>query len=236
VRIILGSEKEPGIMKTILSVLALSAVLSVSAHADMFFVGMDDFPKGDQDFQDLIASINGATIHTNGTWSSLTPSVVKQSGAIFWDNPSADGTDKNIGNYVLGDGGFSGGPVALGLQYLATSTGGMVAFDFTGNATITIIGGITAGTDTLGVCPVVNCNSTDTTWIHGGSLNYVSGSAWELTGTNAAGTQWYSDPGREQTSEFAAFRGSAVPEPKSMALIGAGLIALSLLRKRTTVR
>lgn len=116
------------------------------------------------------------------------------------------------------------------MQYLASSTGGIVGFTFNGPAVITIIGGITNLTDTLGVCPVVDCSQSNITWIHG-SLNYVSNGPWQLTGINGIGGQWYSDPASGQTSEFAAFQGTAVPEPKSMAFIGSGLLALGLLRK-----
>ena len=206
--------------------------LAASAHAGTFFIGMEDTPTGDKDYQDLLGSIITASIQAGGIWSNLTSSVVNQSGTPFWDNPSDDGTNMNFGNFALGNGGFTGGPVAPGLQYLASETGGIVAFDFTGSATIAVIGGITSDQDTLGVCPVQDCNAANTTWING-SLNYVATGAWQLTGTNGLGAQWWSDPTEAQTSEFAVLKSTEAPEPNSVALIGLGLLLAGLLWRHT---
>jgi hypothetical protein len=224
-------------MKHTFITFSLGLLLAMSASAGTVIIGMEDndTSSSDRDFQDLIASVTSASIQTGGIWSNLTPSVVNQSGTPFWDNPSQDGTNMNLGNFALGDGGFTGGPIAPGLQYLASPTGGMVSFSFAGAAIITVIGGITSDADVLGVCPDQNCNAGNTIWING-SLNYTPTGAWELTGINGLGAQWYSDPTAGQTSEFAALESVPTPEPATLALIGLGMLFLGWVRRPASRR
>lgn len=217
-------------MKHILTMLLASAALSVTSHASTILVGFEDYPVcGDDDYNDTIALITGSVaVHSQGMFSPLTYAVVNQSGRPFWDNVSSDGPNMNIGNYVLGNGGFSGGPIFADPQYLASQSGAIVSFYFTGDASISIIGGITSGKNKLGVCPLGDCTAANTIWINS-SLNYLPAGAWQLTSTNVFGLQSWCEP-VDGTPNFALFESAAVPEPDAAPLAAAGVALLLLAR------
>src|SRR6516162_9045165 len=107
-------------MKYILITVAVLAFSSASAYGTTFAIGMEDTQVGgDHDYNDLIAKFSGSvTVHTTGVFTSLTDATLSQSASPFWNNLSQDGAGMNIGNFVLGDGGFSGGPIIAAPQYL----------------------------------------------------------------------------------------------------------------------
>jgi hypothetical protein len=223
-------------MKLSLRSVVLLAASAAFVYGDSFVVGMEDTQYGgDSDYNDILATLVGSvTVHTTGVFTPLNDSVFTQSVSPFWNHASFDGVGMNVGNFVLGDGGFSGGPIFPSNDYLSTVNGGSVSFYFTGDATITVVGGITADNDILGVCPLVNCNASNTTWING-TLNYSSADAWQLIASNNINAPFTSFT-QADWNAFALFKDPPVdtPEPTTISAIGVGFAALAFrkLRKR----
>ncbi len=236
---------------TLVAALSAGAILS---HAATIVVGLEDTPgssgyEKNGDFNDMFFELTGnITIDApGGVFNNLTSSVVNENGAPFWDNPSLDGSHKNIGYILLGDSQFQN------LEYLATPGGSSVndvTFDATGTVTLTYLGGI-AG----------NVKSNTLGWYnpaHPGTLNPLS--AWpdapgESVTFNPNGDfALFSSDGNGQTyssiaasnkgesgsqQHFAFFTQPAcdppqVPEPSSAALVGIGaaLLGLGMLPRR----
>jgi hypothetical protein len=198
------------------------------------------------DFNDLVFQITGnVTLNApGGTFSNLTPGVVNENGTVFWDNLSGDGSDKNVGYYMLGLGG--------NLQYLATASGGSinnVTFSEQGPLTITLVGGITANTalNTLGWYDPANPGLLHQPFAggrQGASAIFNPSSMFALYSGNGWGQTFTSitaDNIAESATQqhFAFFTSdvspqSVVPEPSDgvMVAIGVGLITLGSLRRR----
>jgi hypothetical protein len=232
------------------------AVLLAAAPAGMAATivgGLEDWPgssglEKNGDFNDLIFEITGnvSIDAPGGIFSNLSPAVVNQTGTVFWDNPSGDGPDMNIGYLLLND------PAFPNLQYLAMPGGGSVndvTFDATGTVTVTltVLGGITANPgNTLGwydlddpgvlhQLAAVPPNST------GETVSFTPGGAFALYSTNGLG-QVYSSVSANNVGEspnqqhFAFFepQSSNVPEPSTGVLsgIGAALLGLGMIPRR----
>ena len=213
-------------MKSVLlaSIFALAA-LTASASS-VIYLGFEDSPTGDRDYNDVMASITGSTLHTStGVFTVLTPAIVNaDSGNPFWDHVSGDGPNMNIGNFWESE---------EGIEYLATAGGGKVSdVWFSGGSTVTITGGITADHDTIGVCYVSNCAGT-TQWITGPSLTFAATGNFEIVGKNGSpGVEFYSDPSWNESSSFAFAQGTQTPEPNAAVGLGLGLALILTARAR----
>jgi hypothetical protein len=226
-------------IRKLLAIFSLAASL---AGASTIYGGFEDTPiNGDRDFNDLTFTITGATLNqTGGVFTNLTSALaLTNSGNPFWDNQSFDGLHDNVGDYWEGEGGYSGGQLGPNMQYLATATGGQVnQVFFTGGGQVTITGGITSANDVLEVCLVSNCAGT----LQGvsGSLTKTFTGAWEVVAVDiSSGKTYYSDAMNGQSSSFAfATSGlgdntSQTPEPGAFMLLGAGLVAIGFVKRRT---
>ena len=149
---------------------ASSTVATTTVSAAAYLGGIEDNPgitsEHNGDFNDVMFRFMGANpvslISQNGALSALTPSLVNESGTIYWDNPSGDGPHMNIGYCVLGNGNCPsiGGPYT-NVQYLSAPNGAgvnNVVLNTTGSVTATLLGKITAssGVDSLGWYDVAN--------------------------------------------------------------------------------
>jgi hypothetical protein len=193
------------------------------------------------DFNDLIFQITGNVAFNapGGIFNNLTPSVVNENGTVFWDNPSGDGLDQNIGFYMLGLGN---------LQYLAASGGGSVntvTFQAQGPLTIRVLGGITANTalNTLGWYDPSNPGTLHQLFsgaTAGATAMFDPSATFALYSSNGWGATFSSvsaaNVGESATQQhFAFFTPQAVvPEPAYGWLAGLGvtLIALRSVHRR----
>lgn len=224
-------------IKKLLMIFGLAASL---ASAATIYGGFEDTPiGGDRDFNDLTFTITGATLmQTGGTFTNLTAGLaLTNAGTPFWDNVSLDGLHDNVGDYWEGEGGFSGGALGPNMQYLATPTGAMVSqVYFTGGGQVTITGGITGDHDTLEVCLVSDCAGT--LQMVNGSLTKTFSGAWEVVGVVQGGGTYYSDAINNESSSLAFAQSSLgnntspTPEPGTLALLGAGLLAVGFVKRR----
>jgi len=188
------------------------------------------------DFNDLIFQITG-NISFNapgGVFNNLTSSMVNESGAVFWGNPSGDGPDKNVGYFMSSLGNT---------QYLATASGGSVnnvSFSAAGPLTITILGGITADMagDTLGWYDPAHPGQESLLFngiAIGTSATFTPSSVFALYSDNGWGPGFSSiaadnegESSAQQHFAFFAPQGAAVPEPSAVTLAGIGLVLLAL--------
>jgi PEP-CTERM motif len=197
------------------------------------------------DFNDLVFQISG-NISFNapgGMFNNLMSSAVNETGTAFWDNPSGDGSDLNIGYRMLGQGG--------NLQYLSTVFGGSVnhvTFSAEGALTITLLGGFTANTagDTLGWYDPSNPSVSHLLFsgiVPGATMTFTPGSSFALYSDNGWGSGFSSiaadNEGESSSQQHFAFftaQGSTVPEPSTALLAGLGLALLAIgsarLKKR----
>ncbi len=114
-----------------LSVVALGALFFLQANTavagSILLGGIEDYSggstiEGHGDYNDLVFEITGniSAIAAQAGFRSLAPSMVDESGTIFWDQHSLDGADYNLGYCVTGLGNcvVAGLPVGS-LNYLA---------------------------------------------------------------------------------------------------------------------
>jgi hypothetical protein len=231
-----------------LLVLGLAAVVRPGAAATILG-GIEDWgrPSGGEnngDFNDLVFQINGniAFNAPGGMFNNLTSGVVNETGTVFFDNPSGDGTHKNIGYFMLGFGSE---------QYLATPTGGSVnsvTLVAGGPLTITLIAGITGNTalNVLGWY-----DPSNPTVLHplfsgaaqGAMVTFTPSAQFAMYLNNGWGETFSSissanvaQSGTQQHFAFFTPQGSAVPEPSAGQLggIGMALLALGSARRRLT--
>lgn len=207
--------------------------------------GLEDTPgssgyERNGDFNDMMFELTGnITIDApGGVFNNLNASVVNQNGTVFWDNPSLDGPDMNIGYMLSGDSQFQN------LQYLALPGGGSpdsVTFDATGPVTLTYLGGIAADKDALGwynpADPGVLNQLAAVTEPAGETVTFDPDGEFALYASNGNGQIYSSiaasnigDSGTQQ--HFAFFEEPQcppqVPEPSSGSLAGIGVALLGL--------
>jgi hypothetical protein len=208
------------------------------------------------DFNDVIFEIAGnvSIDAPGGMFSNLSPAVVNQTGTVFWDNPSGDGPDMNIGYCLLGEAKCTpAGAITGNFEYLSTPSGGSVndvTFDATGTVTLTVLGGITANLgNTLGWYDLADPGvkhqlaavAPDSS---GETASFTPDGAFALYSTDGWG-QVYSSVSASNVDEssnqqhFAFFEPqsiSSVPEPSTAALAGIGAVLLGLGSLRRTKR
>lgn len=217
-----------------------------SASATTILGGFEDIPgssgyERNGDFNDVMFEMTGNFTMQNpgGVFNNLTSGVVNQNGTVFWDNPSADGPDLNIGYMFLNDPSFPG------LEYLATPSGASVndvTFYATGPVTLTYLGGITAWltTDNLGWYSLAKPTTLDPLYAYpdqaGYSVTFDPNGAFALYAMNGQG-QTYSSVAANNVNEsgtqqhFAFFEEPGcvhVPEPSTASLAGIGMALLGL--------
>jgi PEP-CTERM motif len=232
-------------------VLVLSLLTAAGAgSAATILGGLEDWAgssgyERNGDFNDLVFQISGDISFNapGGVFNNLTSSAVNETGTAFWDNPSGDGSDLNIGYRMLGQGG--------NLQYLSTAPGGSVnyvTFSAEGPLTITLLGGITADTagDTLGWYDPSNPSVSHLLFsgiVPGATMTFTPGSSFALYSDNGWGPGYSSiaadnedESSTQQHFAFFTAQGSTVPEPSTALLAGLGLALLAIgsvrLRKR----
>ena len=198
------------------------------------------------DFNDVIFEITGnVSIDAScGVFNNLTPAVVNENGTVFWDNPSGDGRDMNIGYMLMND------PSLQGLQYLAAPGGGSVnevTFDATGTVTLTVLGGITAnqgntlgwydlGTpgalNPLGAVPPDSAGET-ISFTPGGTFALYSADGWGQVYSSVSASNVEESPNQQHFAFFVE-PSNQVPEASTAALTGIGvaLLGLGAVRRR----
>jgi hypothetical protein len=242
----------------------LATILLATASGGMaaeIIGGVEDTPgssgyEKNGDFNDMIFEMTGnVTIEApGGVFNNLTPGVVNQTGTVFWDNKSGDGTDMNIGYCLLDEAKCSLAGAPLGsIEYLATSSGGSVnnvTFDATGTVTLELLAGLTDNKkDTLGwyslADPSVRNLLIPAPDSAGETVSFTPDGAFALYSTDGEG-QLYSSVSASNVGEspdqqhFAFFIDppSSVPEPSTGVLMGLGvaLLGFGSLRRKKQVR
>lgn len=216
-------------------------------------IGSSGYEKNG-DFNDILFELTGniSIAAPGGVFNNLTSGAVNESGTVFWDNKSLDGTQKNIGYLLLNDAAFPN------LQYLAAPGGGSVnsvTLDATGAVTLTFLGGITGDTqDTVGwyslaspsvlhpLAGVTEPAGSTATFDPNGSFGlYASTGSWGQVYNSVASSN-IGDSGTQQHLAFFEEPGwpplPQVPEPSSAALagIGAALLGVGLATRRSNAK
>ncbi len=137
--------------------LILAAALAAPTFATTSFLGgVEDYPgmspvEQNGDYNDLIFRLTGnvSVIAPDASFFALTSNIVNQSGGIFWDHPTIDGPEENLGFCALRDGNC---PIQSQLldqfAYLALTGGGAplsVLFQADGAVTLDLLLELSAG-------------------------------------------------------------------------------------------
>lgn len=219
-------------------------------------LGMDTNPilgGGTRTYTGMVVHMTGnfnlvSAGNTIGSWQpGVTPD---ENGAPYWDGNSLLSTQPiNIGNYVYGTGGFTGNPSSPGwtpatAQYWGTGSGGSAGFSFQqvsgGNqANMTVEISLLASITSLAwydlSAPNVLYNIFVGSDTPGATASFTPTANWGLMSNNL-----YRSTNNAAVPGFTAFQGppdtsSAVPEPMSFVLMGAGLVGIAALRRRHNV-
>jgi PEP-CTERM motif-containing protein len=198
------------------------------------------------DFNDVIFELTGnVTIDApGGVFNNLTSGMVNQNGTVFWDNPSSDGPNMNIGYLLLDDASFPD------LQYLAMPGGGStndVTFDATGTVTLTVLGGFTGNLgNTLGwydlddpgvlhqLFAVPPDSSRETvSFAPDGAFALYSTDGWGQVYSSVSASNVDASP-NQQHFAFFVDPPNTVPEPSTGVLMGMGvaLLGFGALRRK----
>lgn len=218
--------------------------------------GLEDHPggtvyEGYGDYNDLMFELQGniTVVAPSADPQAFDGSVLNESGSIFWDNHSYDGTDTNFGYCVIGSPGCSLSSQPPGpLDYLATPGGGMPLtelFQADGLVTVTILGKKTsnASNNTLGWY-----DPSNPTVLHqifagadptGTVFTFAFSGTFALYSSNGVG-QVYSSLASDNQGESTSFQHFAllaepIPEPSTMFLAGCTLAAALAAKKIYTM-
>ncbi|MHB1316828.1 MAG: PEP-CTERM sorting domain-containing protein [Minisyncoccota bacterium] len=245
------------IMAFVFLVCALLCVSVVEANpytaSNPLIIGFEDFPGTDDDNQDLVVNMYGNfslvtgcgsgqnSCVPNGAWQPMV--VPNEDGSPYWDGNSSDSSQlMNVGNHVLGTGGFTGNPNSpnwgiAGTQYFGTNSGGAAGFYFkpvSGNVTTDMKIEVSANAN-VNYLAYALLSAPNTDYIlfsgpanPGSTISFTPPSDFILKFNN--GTSTYRTDGNIQAA--AAFQQTPVPEPMTFLLIGGGLVGIAALRRR----
>ena len=231
---------------------AASLLMITPAWANVYYGGFEDrdLATGDKDYNDIVFQLSGADlVLNNGSGSWLSNPTINESGNIFWDNTSADGSKKNVGYEIYG-GGTLGSGVDPTAEYLAGAGGSAVndvSFTASNGNAATVLISISGDSDALGWYYLSDPSTKYALVGQSGSATFSvnAGQAFALYGTDSTTSKTYSSDAAavngsfttDTASHFAFFQpatqNSATPEPGVLGLFGMGLLgAGALLRKR----
>lgn len=236
----------------LLSSLVLFLGSTASAGA-ILYGGLEDYAGGAGiekigDFNDLVFKMAGdiTVVSPGAVFSALTPSMIDESGNIYWDQHSSDGPKYNLGYCVLGGGNCPTlGPSDVSYQSLAGPGGTAptsILFEAQGPVTIDYAFRMTAGSNSLGwydpsnpsvLHPIFSSSNGP-----GTSVVFAPSGVFALYSVNLYG-QFFSTVAAANVGESAMQQhfafisdppNSSTPEPNTTALIGGGLVVLFLKR------
>jgi hypothetical protein len=256
--------------RTLMTLAVLGGLFGASTFADTFIAGTENSAvyqpgtEGIGDYNDMIVQFGAAGLVANvaGQWNTpFNSSIVNDAGPSatnpFWDNPSLDGPQANIGYCLTGTSGgqcpLSTTPAAVTEFLTASGNEGSPAnftFSFTSGTVSTVfLAAITpqSGQESFGI---YNLSNGQAQWIVQNGVNVVGSSftpMWSTFGLiftipNSGGgyNYYYSGstggivgnvPTTLFANRFALFDlpASSVPEPGTMALFGLGALVLGLI-------
>jgi hypothetical protein len=230
-----------------LAALALPVLTAGPVTADSIVVGgLEDHPgnnlfEGSGDYNDLIFSMVGSisVVAPSSGQFALNVGDVNESGSVFWDNNSYDGSDTNFGYCALTGGTcIAGHSSSVPFNYVATAGGGAPVselFQATGAITIMLLAEETSNynVNTLGWY-----DPTNPTVLHqifagtdsaGAVVTFIPTGTFALYSSNGVG-QFYSSMASDDVNEsttqqhFALVEG-VLPEPGTGELAGVILAA-----------
>ncbi len=233
--------------------LSIIATLTLSgAPLSNVLFGINDSGQ-DNDFADLVFTVEGnfklvagcgvaqPTCNTAGMWLPM----VSPNGDLnpFWDGFSLDGPNMNIGNLILGNGGFTGNPASpnWGLattQYFGVPGGDQGGFYLApegggGGATATLLIEVAGLSNQNTLMYALASNPLSYTTVFSGPTS--AGATYSLTISESIILAFSNgtDPivTSDGTMQISAFQ-QEVPEPMPFVLMGAGLIGIAAIRRR----
>ena len=214
------------------------------AQATTFWVGAEDLSlqNGDKDYNDLVFNMSGLGLMVRGAGVWMPMVTPNDDGTPYWDNTSWDGgtVGWNIGYFVTATGNFAGNPNSPALSVAQLQYWGLgagydtnVSFFSTGGIGSTILAEVAgySGSNALYWFPVNNPSAQALIFSGsngvGTSVSFNPGGDFGLLLVSPGGT--YSSVGNG--GNFAVF--GEVPEVTTLLLLGSGLAALGLFRRRT---
>jgi hypothetical protein len=88
----------------------------------------------------LLANANSLTVSASSAsqFSPLSAATVDRNGFPFWDQPSLDGGDRNVGYFFTGSGAVFGPLPARSDEYFHNGSNGVTGFSFSGGGSFTV--------------------------------------------------------------------------------------------------